>query len=67
MDEQTTNTCHCGKATNGFKCTNNDCGAKSETRDPEHKHEGVSTCEPCCTGCDEAKSNCGCEEMMKSM
>ena len=62
MDDQKTN-CKCGKSASGWKCSNMDCGAKSEKHDPEHKHEGSNTCEPCCSGCEEAESNCNCGEM----
>ncbi len=56
MDEQ--KNCHCGKATRGFVCSRDDCGAKSDTHDPDHKHDDVNTCEACCTGCDKAQSRC---------
>lgn len=58
MDEQ--KNCHCGKPTSGYKCSNRDCGAKSDKHDSDHKHDDINTCEICCGGCNEAQSNCGC-------
>lgn len=56
--------CKCGKPAVGWKCSDKDCGMKAESHDPEHKHGEANTCEKCCSGCDEAESNCACPAAM---